>query len=248
MEENTVVNNPAEQTTQGDAAQAAAQEQAEVKTPETGVTTEAAAPQEKTSAERFSFALKKRVEEERQKVEAETARKFEGDLRFASEVRRAFQGKGDDDIVSDLISAQARAFAQENGISEGLAREFIELRRAANQGAAPVRKEDPAPATKADDIWLARLAHQRENIKVVYGVDVLEGLSAEDEAAVLRGEMDLNEVFAKFEQAGTPPPVNRGSAGAVKPKPLLDESTSLEEYEAFRARLKREGQIEIRRD
>lgn len=247
MDENTVVSNQAEQAAQGDAAQGAVHNEAEVKT-ETGVTTGAAVLQEKTDAEKFSFALKKRVDEELQKREPELAKKYESDLKLAQEIRNAFTGKSDSDIVNDLTAAQVKAFAAENSISEGLAREIIELRRATKHTPVEIKKEEPASKEKPSDTWAQRLQRQREAIQAEHGVDVLAELSDADEAAVLRGEMDLNEVFARRSQESQEslPSVNRGTAAAVSPKTYKDMTD--DEYDAFRARLRQEGQIPIRSD
>ncbi|NLD51877.1 MAG: hypothetical protein GX650_03175 [Clostridiales bacterium] len=245
MEENTVVNPQDGQAAQGDAAQGAARTEAEVKTPETGVNTGDAAPQEKTDAERFSFALKKRVDEERQKIEQESLKKYENDLTFATEVRKAFAGKGDQDIMSDLLSAQARVFATENGISEELAREFIELKRAVKPPTVDKPKEEAPHQDNANDAWMARLAKQRDAIKADHGVDVLEGMSEAEESAVMSGNMDLNEVFAHRNQNKTPP-VNRGVA--TQPTPKDYSKMTDDEYAAFRKQLSRQGKIDIRSD
>ena len=82
MDENTVVNTPVEQDAQGDAALGAAQNVATDST-ETGVNTGAAAPQEKSTAERFAYALKQRVLEETAKLEKSQAQKYESDLKLA---------------------------------------------------------------------------------------------------------------------------------------------------------------------
>ncbi len=245
MEENTVVNPQDGQAAQGDAAQGAANTEAEAKTPETGVSTGDAAPQERTDAERFSYALKKRVEEERQKMAQESAMKYADDLKFAQEVRQAFAGKGDSDIMNDLLSAQARVFAEENNISEGLALEFIRLRRAAKAPTVDISQEEPPRKEEpAQDAWMTHLARQREAIRATHGVDVLEGLSQEEEAAILKGDMDLNEVFNRRAPL---PPVNRGVSATEGPAFDLSKMTD-EQYKAFRDELRQKGQIKIRSD
>lgn len=246
MDENTVVNTPVEQNTQGDAAERAVQNVA-TDTTETGVTTGAAAPQEKSTAERFAYALKQRVLEETAKLEKAQAQKYESDLKLAQEVRRAFGGKDDTAIVGDLLEAQVKVFATENNISETLARQFIELKRSTLQMNVSPKKAEPLPATDPlSDTWLARLARQRAAIQEAHGMDVLEGLSQEEESRVMKGEMDLNEVFAIRSKAAMPPPVNRGVSNQPAPKDFSRMSD--EEYEESRKLLQREGRIDYRSD
>ena len=245
MDENTVVIPQAEQNPQGDAAVGTVQNAA-TDNPETGVTTEAAAPQEKSASERFAYALKQRVSEERTKLEKEQAQKYANDLRLAQEVRKAFSGKDDTSIVTDLLEAQVKVFASENGISEALARKFIELERKAKPDSLTSEsKADTSPAASmASDAWLARLARQRDTIKATHGVDVLDGLSESEERQIMQGELDLNEVFSMRSKAQTPPPVNRGVASQAAP--INYNNMTDDEYRALRARLNREGQIDIR--
>lgn len=246
MDENTVVNTPVEQNTQGDAAERAVQNVA-TDTTETGVTTGAAAPQEKSTAERFAYALKQRVLEETAKLEKAQAQKYESELKLAQEVRRAFAGKDDTAIVGDLLEAQVKVFATENNISETLARQFIELKRSTKQMDVSPKKDEPLPATDPlSDTWLARLARQRAAIQEAHGMDVLEGLSQEEESRVMKGEMDLNEVFAIRSKAAMPPPVNRGTSNQPAPKDFSRMSD--EEYEESRKLLQREGRIDYRSD
>lgn len=246
MDENTVVNTPVEQNTQGDAAERAVQNVA-TDTTETGVTTGAAAPQEKSTAERFAYALKQRVLEETAKLEKAQAQKYESELKLAQEVRRAFAGKDDTAIVGDLLEAQVKVFATENNISETLARQFIELKRSTKQMDVSPKKDEPLPATDPlSDTWLARLARQRAAIQEAHGMDVLEGLSQEEESRVMKGEMDLNEVFAMRSKAAMPPPVNRGTSNQPAPKDFSRMSD--EEYEESRKLLQREGRIDYRSD
>ena len=248
MDENTVVKTPEGQAPQGDATGVGVQNVA-TDAPETGVKTGAAAPQEKSEAERFAFALKQRTLEEKAKLEKALPEKYALDLKLAQEVRRTFAGKDDTAIVSDLLDARAKVFATENGISEALARKFIELERATAAVApeAPAKKAESAPATaQVSDAWLARLAHQREAIQNAHGVDVLEGITAEEEAQVMKGELDLNEVFAVRSKAATPPPVNRGASKQAGTPDFKHMSEA--EYEAFRETLRKEGTIPIRSD
>lgn len=243
MDENTVVTNPMEQAAQGDAAQVAVQD-AVADQPETGVTTEAAAPQEKSASERFAYALKMRVSEESAKIERETAKKFEPDASFAQNVRRYFPGKTDADIENDLIAAQVKVEAQRKGISEELAREIIELRNGIMRPNTPVKQSaSPAETTPASDAWLNRLARQRDAIKAAHGVDVLETLTDEEEAQVMQGDMDLQEVFSKRTHT---PPVNRGVANQPAPKDFSKMTDA--EYDAFRKELTRKGRIDVRSD
>ena len=246
MDENTVVNTPVEQDAQGDAALGAAQNVATDST-ETGVNTGAAAPQEKSTAERFAYALKQRVLEETAKLEKSQAQKYEGDLKLAQEVRKAFVGKDDAAIVGDLLAAQVKVFAAENNISETLAREFIDLKRSAKQMDVSPKKAEPLPATDPlSDTWLIRLSRQRAAIQEAHGMDVLEDLSPEEESRVMKGEIDLNEVFAMRSKAAMPPPVNRGTSNQPAPKDFTRMSD--EEYEESRKLLQREGRIDYRSD
>ena len=148
--------------------------------------------------------------------------------------------------MSDLLSAQARVFATENGISEELAREFIELKRAVKPPTVDKPKEEAPHQDNANDAWMARLARQRDAIKADHGVDVLEGLSEAEESAVMSGNMDLNEVFAHRNQ-NNPPPVNRGVSATEGPAFDLSKMTD-EQYKAFRDELRQKGQIKIRSD
>ncbi len=245
MEKNTVVNIPEEQAPQGDAAVEAVQNEAAEQTPETGEITQDAAAQEKSASERFSHALKIRVSEERAKAEREIAKQFEPDVQFAKSVRRYFSGKADADIVKDLTEVQVQVFAQQKGISEELAREFLELKGGIATSQVQEKPAEPAQ-TSVSDTWMARLARQREAIQAQHGVDVVEDLSDEEEALVMRGEMDLNEVFALRSQREATPPVNRGMATKATPKDPADMTDA--EYEAFREELRRKGKIDVRSD
>jgi hypothetical protein len=191
--------------------------------------------------------LKQRTNEEKAKLEKDLPQKYAPDLKLAQEVRRAFIGKDDTAIVNNLLDAQAKVFAEENGISEALARKFIDLERATG-AVAPAKTAESVPATtaKASDAWLTRLAHQRDAIQKAQGVDVLEGLTTEEEAQVLQGNLDLNEVFSMRSKAGAPPPVNRGpSAQAGTPD---FKHMTMDAYDNYREKLRIEGQIPIRSD
>lgn len=241
MDTENTVENTQEQATPGDAADKAVQAVHD-DVSETGDTQSGgAAPQTSNDEpQRFSFALKKRLEEERPKIAREVEARYAAEIGFAENIRKAFGGMSDEQIINDLTEAQVKAFAKDNGVPESMARRFIELERAAN-GLVPPRKtsktkEAPAPESTKNDVWMSRLAKQRQALLDAHGVDVLDGMSEEEEALVMNGETDFQEIFSKRAKGKTPP-VNRNTSAA---NTVVDfDKMSDAEFEAYRR--KREG-------
>lgn len=197
------------------------------------------APAEQGTAKDFSIALNKRMEKERQKMEAELADKYKSDLEFAQKMRQLRGDKDYQAILDDVFEEKVKTFAQDNNVPDGIARELLALKM---QG---MTKVSPAPVEQSQmpvqNSRLTTLAEQVEDIRQNDGVDMMEVLETDEtlRARVGKGEWDINRAYAHYlsSERKRTPPVSKASP--VSGAGISFSNVSKEQFDSIDARLAR---------